>query len=521
MSTKIYSVDCLPDRILLGRQTENGARQVRIDCQPWLAQWPELNIEIWVTPAVGDPYPVMPTMDGDTAVWTISSADTAHAGDGTMEVIGLLDGVKTLSVVTMTYVTASTTAVPGTTPEAYQGWVDQVLAAGAEAAESAELAAVSEAKAAEHSTAAAESARQAEEGNQAAKGAAGEAAGSAEAAERSAEAATTSEGNAAASATAAAGSAAEAATSEGNASASAEEAATSAGNASASAESAAASAAQAQTVLNSIPEDYKSTVDQVAKLAPAIMVDASGNTVTVTDAAARPVPFVVTTVEPSTIGHDALHVYRTGKNLSELGTVTFTRTKEAKLTVPIPAGTYTMSAVISSDDTDSTKCNVHFFSDGAVQLKRLFGRSKDGKRIVQEPMTFAKDITSIYFYASDNYNAGTGDKASFADIQIEQGSTATVYEPYTSQTLTAALPETVHGGTMDWTSGVLTVTHDADGAELAEPRTIQLNPQTLETIKGVNHVWSDAGSTSMTYVADTKLYIDNAIAAIAANIINA
>lgn len=143
MYSKIYPVDCLPDRILLGRQTENGVRQIRIDCQPWLAQWPELSVSIWVTPAGGaESYPANAVLDGDILEWTISSADTANAGDGTMEVVGLLDGIKTLSAIAMTYVTASTTATPGTTPEAYRGWVDQVLAAGAEAQESAEQAAI-------------------------------------------------------------------------------------------------------------------------------------------------------------------------------------------------------------------------------------------------------------------------------------------------------------------------------------------------------------------------------------------
>lgn len=41
------------------------------------------------------------------------------------------------------------------------------------------------------------------------------------------------------------------------------------------------------------------------------------------------------------------------------------------------------------------------------------------------------------------------------------------------------------------------------------PQTYQLTPQQLETLKGVNNVWSDCGSTEITYVADTKLYIDN------------
>lgn len=52
---------------------------------------------------------------------------------------------------------------------------------------------------------------------------------------------------------------------------------------------------------------------------------------------------------------------------------------------------------------------------------------------------------------------------------------------------------------------------------LAEPYTIQLTPQQLETLKGVNNLWSNAGTTDVTYTADTKLYIDQHIAAIVNN----
>lgn len=44
------------------------------------------------------------------------------------------------------------------------------------------------------------------------------------------------------------------------------------------------------------------------------------------------------------------------------------------------------------------------------------------------------------------------------DCQIELGSTATSYEPYNATTVTIALGQTVYGGSLDVTSGVLTVT---------------------------------------------------------------
>lgn len=49
---------------------------------------------------------------------------------------------------------------------------------------------------------------------------------------------------------------------------------------------------------------------------------------------------------------------------------------------------------------------------------------------------------------------------------------------------------------------------------VAEPVTIQLTPQQLDTLKGTNNVWSDCGRTNLSYIADTKLYIDQRISAL-------
>ena len=54
----------------------------------------------------------------------------------------------------------------------------------------------------------------------------------------------------------------------------------------------------------------------------------------------------------------------------------------------------------------------------------------------------------------------------------------------------------------------------------AAPKIVQLAPQQLYLLKGVNNVRSNSGSTDLTYVADTKLYIDKQLAAIAAATLN-
>lgn len=198
---------------------------------------------------------------------------------------------------------------------------------------------------------------------------------------------------------------------------------------------------------------------------------------------------------------------------------------------------------------------------------------------------------------------------SSTDFQLELGSTATAYEPYQGATYDISFPSaagTVYGGTLDVTTGVLTVdvamvdmgalswvyypnhlrfgvkingarysgtSLGFDGAcsiyavstanyvrmadksvvigcnflgntdaamivqdsaytdaavfktavsgqklvyPLATPVTYQLTPTEVTTLLGTNNIWSDCGDSTVEYRADTKLYIDKKIAALAA-----
>lgn len=199
--------------------------------------------------------------------------------------------------------------------------------------------------------------------------------------------------------------------------------------------------------------------------------------------------------------------------------------------------------------------------------------------------------------------------AKLSYIQLELGSTATAYEPYQGNTYDITFPSeagTVYGGSLDVTTGVLTVDRAMvdmgtltfakssvassvsgnvfqiplstigiatreryapntmlssvfatapddrwyivymldnevfsnptnvyfsasryDTAEdfraamngvqlcykLATPQTYQLTPQEVKTLLGQNNIFSDTGDSTVTYPADTKLYIDGKIAA--------
>ena len=127
------------------------------------------------------------------------------------------------------------------------------------------------------------------------------------------------------------------------------------------------------------------------------------------------------------------------------------------------------------------------------------------------------------------------------NLQLELGTTATAYEPYRGKTYTADFGETVYGGTLDWTTGILTKTHEyiasyqgesvgdewisstgslSTGAEvlyrLDEPEVIQLSPQQVLAISGTNTVYCDTGDVTVTGYEDPRTTIANLSARIAA-----
>lgn len=126
-------IDNLPYALPLGNQTETGVTTITIDMSPWLDQWPGMETVIMATrPGESAAYPAATHMDGSCIVWTVNGADTAIAGRGTAEILGLVDGVRKLSQIVRTRIKASTVAATMEPPEAAQPWVDKVLNAADE-----------------------------------------------------------------------------------------------------------------------------------------------------------------------------------------------------------------------------------------------------------------------------------------------------------------------------------------------------------------------------------------------------
>ena len=71
--------------------------------------------------------------------------------------------------------------------------------------------------------------------------------------------------------------------------------------------------------------------------------------------------------------------------------------------------------------------------------------------------TATNHIKKMSFYAGYNSSQSAGDTFTFANIQLEEGSVATEYEPYNGQTYTLDLDGTRYGCKVDLVSGVMKV----------------------------------------------------------------
>lgn len=149
------------------------------------------------------------------------------------------------------------------------------------------------------------------------------------------------------------------------------------------------------------------------------------------------------------VGWDSVKVNRCGKNLFNKGDVSFK--KYIEISTNYPAGDYVLSAETEVEAEHNT-VQIGYCVDG---LWKYIMKNIDNRW--NHKINASIGITGFRFYA--DISPANNVNCVYKNIQLELGSTATAYEPYTGDTYIAALPETVYGGKLDWNTGVLTVTH--------------------------------------------------------------
>ena len=470
------------------------------------------------------------------------------------------------------------------------------------------------AQSAETAEEAAEAAAQAVLDANAAKTAAQAAQSAAESASTTATSAATSASNSASSATSSASTASTAATTATEKATEAAASATAAAGSATAAQSAQTAAETAQEAAEDAQAAAEAAVSSLADFAPTVENTASGDIASFTDGADDyPVKDLVAHIEPvqsgsgdpspenvrPITGWTGANVTRTGKNLLDAsacivgryitsrGEIKATSGWSASDYIPVKSGeTYTLS----NYNPDGTAANHAFYCVDKSFLSRIPAAGNN---------TFTVPSGAYYVRVSIKTENLTG-------AQLELGTTATAYEPYQGDTYAVTFPAeagTVYGGTLDVTTGVLTVDRgfvdmgtlnwqgwEESGSaifnapvvgkvelrtsalicsqykpdytvhtwadlengeitgggnnnvyirdirystvadfktamagvqlvyELATPITYQCTPTEVKTLLGANNIFADTGAVDVEYCADTKKYIDNAIAAAVASL---
>lgn len=132
--------------IRIGRQNENGVREIQFDITDWFNLYGDGTVQLLHKRSADEVvYPIDITVEGMTVKWLVNDADTAYSGSGRAEMryyIGsMLKVSKTWETIVEKTLAGGTPAEP---PEPQKGWVDSVLQAGTDAEDSAKRAQNSE-----------------------------------------------------------------------------------------------------------------------------------------------------------------------------------------------------------------------------------------------------------------------------------------------------------------------------------------------------------------------------------------
>lgn len=313
-----------------------------------------------------------------------------------------------------------------------------------------------------------------------------------------------------------------------------------------------AAAETATNTFNGFVEDVATTLEEIHDLvehyvdAPAIVCEASGETVTIADASDQPLRGLKlygksvqdgtpTPENPVELKNAVVSkISSVGVNLVDIKGATLSGPGSicSEKAVNIPAGTYTLSC---EHDMQSNVWFATFYNASGETIYSTNYVEYMNKRVT---FTLNQYATSITIYMN---TAGT-----MKDIMLNVGTTALPYEPYKGGTITLSQPVTLpglpvsSGGNYTDANGQQWLCDEIDFARgvkvqridpvnmvgLATPVETPISEtdltayRTLHTNKPNTTVYtdSDVGMT-VAYAADTKTYIDNKFAELAAAVL--
>lgn len=130
----IYPIHHLPDKVPVGVQTEQGVEDIGFDLKHWLAVFPDMVFTVWATrPGEQEAYPVNEQMlIGSVLYWHPDGYDTAIAGEGKVEIVGVGENRRKLSGFVPTAIDATSMGATKEPGENTVPWYEKIINAAIE-----------------------------------------------------------------------------------------------------------------------------------------------------------------------------------------------------------------------------------------------------------------------------------------------------------------------------------------------------------------------------------------------------
>ena len=243
------------------------------------------------------------------------------------------------------------------------------------------------------------------------------------------------------------------------------------------------------------PEIWPVTVNLMGPLEEKTV---SGSVVAFSDGAdAVPLKSCAVTIAPNLDGVSSLTCKHAGKNLAPVNDFTAQRQTVMTFDTPLQAGIYSYSYLATRTGSDSRNGGFRFiYNDDTYLNEYLY--VDEGTRSLRDGVVFAKPVKSIYVYSISGSYADSGNfTVTVDDFQLEVGSTASDYTPYTAPTVsTVNLGRTIYGGEVDVVNGTGT---DENGNDFT------FTPVPILSRLGDNTMWGD-GDLSVIYRSMGTVY---------------
>ena len=211
----------------------------------------------------------------------------------------------------------------------------------------------------------------------------------------------------------------------------------------------------------------------------------------------------IVTIPADTTGYTGLTLTKCGKNLFDPSKYQNLRTNYEY----IEASYYCRAIKLKPNTTYTISQNAGTTDSAVILMNRTTNVNGPGYfdlRKASDVKTYTTDNTGNLYIGivSTGTDAQANARIPVCNVQIEESDTATVYEAYKSNTYPVSFGSTItDGAEVDLLSGLVKVNTTPESF-------IQIQPIAVRTYEGINNIYSDIGTSALTYRETLKHYLD-------------